>query len=186
MGLSATVTEEAIRSLPQAVTLAFAPYGREIDRLTARARPDGHELMLQVPLEPYDYPDNDPGPHTLLTGLSAEQNRDRLHWVMSRFTGYVGVTNYMGGRFRSAEGALRPFLGELRERGLIYADDASSPRSLAGQVARSMGLPFVAGDVVIDATPTRAAIAEALDELEAVALERGRAFGVATGLPAGI
>ena len=34
------------------------------DRGGARAS-DGHEVMLQVPMEPFDYPDNDPGPHTL-------------------------------------------------------------------------------------------------------------------------
>lgn len=186
MGLSTTVTEDAIRRLPSAVTLAFAPYGREAERLVRRARRDGHEIMLQVPLEPYDYPDNDPGPHTLLTGLSEEQNRDRLHWVMSRFTGYVGVTNYMGGRFTASREMTLPFLGELRQRGLVYADDSTSPRSLAGEVAEEVGLPFVAADLIIDAEPTRAAIDAALAELEDIAHEHGRAIGVASGLPAGI
>lgn len=186
MGLSGTVTEDAIRRLPAAVTLAFAPYGREVERLTRRARQAGHEIMVQVPLEPYDFPDNDPGPHTLLTGLSDEQNRDRLHWVLSRFTGYVGATNYMGGRFSSSERVLRPFLGELRERGLFYAEDGSSPQSIAGQTARNMALPYIGADVVIDANPTRAAIAEALAELEELAVRHGRALGVASGLPAGI
>jgi uncharacterized protein len=186
MGLSTTITEDAIRKLPRAVTLAFAPYGRETERLSNRARRDGHELMLQIPLEPYDYPDNDPGPHTLLTGLSEEQNRDRLHWVMSRFTGYVGATNYMGGRFTSSRDTVRPLLGELRDRGLVYADDSSSPRSLAGEVAEEIGLPFVAADIIIDADPNRAAIAEALANLENLALDNGSAVGVATGLPAGV
>ena len=58
--------------------------------LVARARGEGHEVLLQVPMEPFDYPDNDPGPQTLLTSLDAGQNIDRLHWLMSRFQGYVG------------------------------------------------------------------------------------------------
>src|SRR5690606_455059 len=74
MGLSTIGTEGAIRSLPEEITLAFAPYGRELDRLTGLARQSGHEVLLQVPLEPFDYPNNDPGPHTLLTGLSERQN----------------------------------------------------------------------------------------------------------------
>jgi len=36
-------------------------------------------------MEPFEYPDNDPGPQTLLTSLTAEQNTDRLYWSMSRF-----------------------------------------------------------------------------------------------------
>ena len=51
-------------------------------------------------MEPFDYPDNDPGPQTLLTSLEASQNIDRLHWLMSRFQGYVGIANHMGAASR--------------------------------------------------------------------------------------
>ena len=42
------------------------------------------------------YPANNPGPKTLLAGVSAEENLEALHWHMSRFAGYTGITNYMG------------------------------------------------------------------------------------------
>ncbi len=50
------------------------PYGADVERLVARARGEGHEILLQVPMEPFGYPDNDPGPQTLLTSLTPEQN----------------------------------------------------------------------------------------------------------------
>ena len=59
------------------------------------AIPRPSSCLAQVPMEPYDYPDNDPGPQTLLTSLGAEQNVDRLHWHLSRFQGYVGIANFM-------------------------------------------------------------------------------------------
>jgi len=183
MGLSATATEDAIAKLPPEVMLAFAPYGDEIDRLASRARQSGHELALHMPLEPYDYPDNDPGPHTLLTGLSTDQNRDRLHWVMSRFTGYVGVLNYMGARFTASDASLRPVLGELRDRGLMYFDDGSSPRSIATNVAAEIGLPFAQADVMIDEVPSKERIEEALDQLVELAKANGLAIGIGSGLP---
>lgn len=183
LGLSALTTETAIDRLPPEVTLAFAPYGDELDRLSARARQVGHELLLHMPLEPYDYPDNDPGPHTLLTGLDREQNRDRLYWLLSRFSGYAGVVNYMGARFTASEDALRPFLGELRDRGLVYLDDGSSPRSAAPAVARDIGLSVAVADLVVDAVPTREAIDEALRRLEDNARESGSALGVGSALP---
>ena len=105
-------------------------------------------------MEPSDYPDNDPGPQTLLTSLSNEQNLDRLHWVMSRFQGYVGITNSMGARFTATDKALAPVLHEAGKRGLIYLDDGSSPRSLAGRMAGGSGVPFAKAEVTIDATPT--------------------------------
>ncbi len=183
MGLSTTATETAIDALPGEVTLAFAPYGAEVDRLANRARQSGHELALQIPLEPYDYPDNDPGPHTLLTGLSTDQNRDRLHWIMSRFTGYVGVLNYMGARFTASDESLRPILGELRDRGLIYLDDGTSPRSIAGNISAEVGLPFAQANLVIDAVPSQKEIESQLSKLVEIAKMRGIAIGVGSGLP---
>src|SRR5262249_23135912 len=93
LGIGAAGTFQALAKLPGAVSFAFAPYGSDLTRWVARARSEGHEVLLQVPMEPFDYPDNDPGPQTLLTTLSPAQNVDRLHWFMSRFQGYVGISN---------------------------------------------------------------------------------------------
>jgi polysaccharide deacetylase 2 family uncharacterized protein YibQ len=184
LGVSPTVTADALAKLPGTVTLAFSPYAQDAGRLVARARGNGHEVLLQIPMEPFDYPDNDPGPQTLLTSLLAEQNLDRLHWAMSRFQGYVGVVNHMGQRFTATERALAPILNEVGKRGLIYVDDGGSPRSLAGQIAGANNLPFAKAEVVLDATPTPASIERALTRLEALARERGVAVGFAMAAPA--
>ena len=107
LGIGAAKTTDAIMKLPPAVTLAFTPYGADPTKLVERARGLGHEILLQIPLEPFDYPDNDPGPQTLLTTLSVEQNQDRLLWLLSRFQGYVGLSNFMGARFLPNEGAMQ-------------------------------------------------------------------------------
>ncbi|HEY2229531.1 MAG TPA: divergent polysaccharide deacetylase family protein [Xanthobacteraceae bacterium] len=60
LGISALGTSDALTKLPGPVTLGFAPYGGDLDRLAVRAPQGGHELLLQVPMEPFDYPDNDP------------------------------------------------------------------------------------------------------------------------------
>ena len=105
---------------------------------------------------------------------------------MSRFQGYVGITNYMGARFTASEQALAPVLRETAKRGLIYFDDGSSPRSLASQIAGANNLAFAKADVVIDAVPTAAEIDRALARLEAMARERGIAVGIAGALPVAI
>jgi hypothetical protein len=182
LGISSTTTGEALK-LPRAVSLAFAPYGSDLERIASRARGEGHEILLQLPMEPFDYPDNDPGPQTLLTSLAPEQNLDRMHWLMSRFQGYVGVANYMGSRFTASDTALAPMLREVAKRGLMYLDDGSSPRSLAGQIAVANGLPFAKAGVVLDAVPTPNEIDRALLRLESMARDGGIAVGVASALP---
>jgi uncharacterized protein len=183
LGVGATSTMEAINKLPAPVTLAFTPYGNDIDRYVAQARSSNHEVLLQVPMEPFDYPDNDPGPQTLLSTLAGEQNVDRLHWLFSRFQGYVGVTNFMGARFTASEQAMAPVLREVARRGLIYVDDGSSPRSVANQIAGANNLPFAKTDVVIDAVSSPAEIDKSLARLETLARDRGIAVGYASALP---
>jgi polysaccharide deacetylase 2 family uncharacterized protein YibQ len=186
LGVSAASTADALSKLPPNVTFAFTPYGSDLDNLVGRARDKGHEILLQVPMEPHDYPDNDPGPQTLLSSLSADQNVDRLHWLFSRMQGYVGVSNFMGARFTASDAALAPVLREVSRRGLIYVDDGSSPRSQAAQIAGANRLPFAKADVVIDAVPSAAEIDNALKRLESAARDRGMAVGFSSSLPASI
>jgi uncharacterized protein len=186
LGVSANLTRQAIEQLPGPVTFAFQPYGADVERSVSAARAKGHEVLLQAPMEPFDYPDNDPGPQTLLTSIALDQNMDRLHWLMSRFQGYVGIVNYMGARFTSTEQSLGPILKETARRGLIFVDDGSSPRSLAPQIASANNLPFVKAEVTLDAVPTATHIDGALARLEAVARERGLVIGVASAVPASV
>jgi polysaccharide deacetylase 2 family uncharacterized protein YibQ len=186
IGISASGTADAFSKLPGPVTFALTPYGTDLEKLAGRARGEDHEVLLQVPMEPFDYPDNDPGPQTLLTSLTADQNLDRLHWLMSRFPGYVGLASYMGGRFTATEQALAPVLRETAKRGLIYVDDGASTRSVASQIAGSHNLPFAKTDLVLDAVPTPTEIDRALARLEMLARDNGAAVGLATAQPATI
>jgi polysaccharide deacetylase 2 family uncharacterized protein YibQ len=186
LGIGANGTSEALAKLPAPVTLAFAPYGTDLERLVARARGEGHEVLLQVGMEPFDYPDNDPGPQTLLTSATAEQNIDRLQWFMSRFQGYVGVSALMGARFTATDQAFAPVLREVVKRGLIYFDDGTSPRSVASQMSGANNAAFAKADIALDAVPSPGEIDAALARLEAMARSRGVAVGAASALPVSI
>lgn len=184
VGLEPQLSNKAIDDLPDAVSLAFAPYGADIEALAARAREQGHEILLQAPMEPYDYPRDNPGPHTLLT--VGTDMIDDLHWLMGRFVGYAGVVNFLGGRFTADERALTPALKEIAARGLFVLDDGTSPQSLVTALAPGLALPAARADLVIDAKPSPEAIDAALARLEALARQNGAAIGFANALPASI
>jgi polysaccharide deacetylase 2 family uncharacterized protein YibQ len=186
LGVGAARTTDAIMKLPAAVTLAFTPYGSDPAKLAERARAQRHEILLQIPMEPFDYPDNDPGPQTLLTTLAPEQNLDRLYWHLSRFQGYAGIANFMGGRFVVSDAVMQPIVHEAAKRGLGYLDDGSAPRSVAPTLAAGQAMPFAKVDLSIDAVPTAAEIDRALVKLESMAKERGIAVGIASALPISI
>lgn len=186
LGLNESSTLDAISKLPENVTLAFAPYGRSLQRTTAAARTEGREMLLQIPMEPFDYPESDPGPQTLLTGQPPRANLDKLYWLMARFGGYFGVMNHMGARFTGSSADFGPIMEELGTRGLGYVDDGQSNRSLAPQMSQRNHVPFARGEVEIDAKPSRPAILEKLAALETMAAERGAAVGIASALPVSI
>jgi len=186
LGVGAAKTTDAIMKLPGAVTFAFTPYGADPGKLAERARAQHHEILLQIPMEPYDYPDNDPGPQTLLTTLGPDQNLDRLYWHLSRLQAYVGIANFMGARFIATEPVMAPIVRDAAKRGLGFFDDGSAPRSVASAVAGAQAMPFAKADVTIDAVPTPGEIDRALAKLEDIAKQRGSAIGAASALPVSI
>lgn len=183
LGINEQGSLDAIERLPPDITLAFAPYGKTLGNTVATARSSGHEVLLEIPLEPFDYPQNDPGPQTLLTGESPRSNLDKLFWLMARFGGYAGVINNMGARFTASAGDFSPIMEELGARGLGYVDDGSSNRSTAPQLAASNKVPFARVDAMIDANPSQQSILAALTSLEAKAMENGQAIGIVSALP---
>jgi polysaccharide deacetylase 2 family uncharacterized protein YibQ len=183
MGLNPSLTDRAVRELPDEITLAFAPYGGNLQGAINSARADGHEVMLQLPMEPFGYPASNPGPHTLLVSAEPTATATSLSWFLSRFSGYTGVVNYLGGRFTSEEGALMPVLKTLKERGLVYLDDGSSPRSVAEDISARVDLPARQADLIIDGDGAFNAIVAKLDELERLGRNGQIVIGVGTGFP---
>ena len=181
MGISQTSSQQAIKDLPPSVTLAFAPYGNSLDRWMQASRKKGHELLLQIPMEPLGQ--INPGAHTLKTGASFEENIADLHWSMSRITNYVGVMNYLGGKLSSDINTLKPIFDELARRGLLYVDDGSAGNSRAAAVATAYLLPFAKAQIQIDAIRTRREITKNLEKLAEQAKRTGLAIGVANAFP---
>ena len=182
MGLNKKLTAKAIKELPADITLAFAPYGNDLQEQVDSARNKGHEVFLQVPLEPVGYPASNPGPKTLTGDATEAENLDALRWHMSRFTGYAGVVNYMGGRFLAMPKVLKPVLGELKKRGIVFLEDGSLALSSVEVAAKASRVQVKRAKVVIDQDPSPQAIISALTLLEEEATGTGFAVGTGSGL----
>lgn len=177
LGLQAEMTDAAI-ALPPEVSLQFSPYGTDLPALVERARSAGHEVLLGLPMEPFDYPDSDPGPHTLLADAPEADNLERLDWVLARATGYVALGGE-GERF-AASAAAEPVLAVLARRGLAIVEIGAGDLA---QVAERTGLPHVGTAAPIDEDPSMLAIDYALAALEAEAGAIGSAVGIAQAYP---
>ena len=175
LGLNAALTRKAIETLPPEVTLSFAPYAEGLQGWIDMARANGHEVLLEAPMEPTDYPQNDPGPMTLLAASQPAETTRRLEWLLSRATGYFGLTNYLGSRFMTTPTAMAGFTGALKQRGLAFIDD--------GSAGRGGGPMRASADRVIDEDLSAEAIDRQLTMLEAAARAKGQALGSGFAYP---
>ena len=177
LGLNSRATQAAIETLPAEITLSFSPYAEGLQGWIDMARAHGHEVLIEAPMEPIDFPDNDPGPLTLMSGGQGPETVKKLEWILSRATGYFGVTNYMGSKFLASDGAYLTFAAAVRGRGLAFVDD--------GTAARRAGTGVVRGSAerVIDDQLNPGAIDQQLLALEAAALQRGQSLGSGFAYP---
>lgn len=183
MGLSQTGTLRAIDTLPADVTLAFAPYGSSLSRWVSRARQAGHEILLQLPLEPHGYPVTNPGRNTLLVSSDGSENADRLHWHLSRIDSYTGVMGFMGSRFLTDPKAMTGLLTELRDRGLFFVDEGVFHQSVAPSLAARLDAPSLTASVRLDRIRREDEIVRQLNELAKIARRDGVAIGTASAFP---
>ena len=177
IGMSETDSMTAIKMLPSAISLAVSPYAANADRVLAAARLADHEYLLSIPMEPQGYPLSDPDDqHALMTSLPASDNLPRLYWIMSRLTGYVGVTNALGQmhgeRLSGQPDQIESVLDDVSHRGLLFVDARPVKARLPLAWNRS-------ADILIDDDPADAASLDSrLDALSHVALDKGSALGL--------
>jgi len=176
LGLNAKATRQAIETLPPEVTLSFVPYADGLQAWIDMARAAGHEVLLEAPMEPKDYPDNDPGPYTLLADARGDENAHKLDWLMSRASGYFGLTNYLGSKFVGSPTAMTGFTGVLKNHGLAFIDDGSASRA-------GGGIPRASADRIVDAQLSAEAVEQQFGALEAQATRTGRALGSGFAYP---
>lgn len=183
MGVNPSVTNAAIDTLPPEVALSFSPYVADLQAWIDRARAAGHEVLIEAPMEPFDYPNSDTGPYTLLADGPAEENERRLMWILSRTTGYFGVANYQGTRFSTSRPAVESLMQSLERRGLAYLHDGVGRRSLMDTVGTSTNIEYAIADRILDEELSPTIIDQRLLALEALAIQNGAALGSGFAYP---
>ena len=183
LGINRTRTRAAINELPPEVTLSFAPTADNLSGWVRQARRAGHEVLIELPMEPYDYGRQRPHAQVMQVGVSADTNRDRLGKLLARTPGYFGVMNYQGAKFATDEAAVDPIVAELQSKGLAFFEDGSLIRSEFEGSARESGLAFGKATAWLDSRPVADEISQQLLLLESIALERGAALGTSMPFP---
>jgi polysaccharide deacetylase 2 family uncharacterized protein YibQ len=179
LGLNAAQTRAAIENLPPEVTLSFVPYADGLQGWVDQARARGHEVMLEIPMEPLDYPTNDPGPYTLLAQARPEETTSGSSGccrappaISASPTTWVASSSHPSPR-------CTPVPGALKARGSpSWTTARAAPRAGAAR-----GVSRASADRIVDEQLSPDSIERQLLALEAAALQRGGALGAGFAYP---
>lgn len=142
--------------------LPHSPFGAQIAHL---AQQKGVRVLLHLPMEPQSYPQVNPGPGTLLLGMSPAELRKKLLDDLASVPRAEGVNNHMGSAFTEDEAALEVVFRVLKERGLFFLDSLTSARSRAQEAAARVGLPFLKRSLFLDHVVNQRYIRSQLNKL---------------------
>lgn len=163
--------------LPAPITLAFMPYGYHLSKHTKRARKNGHELLVHMPMEPLNATTN-PGKNALLIGLTDKQLISRIKWNLSQFPDFIGINNHMGSKFTAWDRGMRLVVQILKDRGLMFLDSKTTKDTVGFRLAQALNVPHAVRDVFLDNEISIESISQQLKVLEKVARKKGTAIGV--------
>ena len=186
LGLRPADTDLALAKLPAAITVAFSPYGQNIEPMITIARQANREVLIELPLEPLYYPSNDPGNLGLLVDAAEAQNQARLQSVTKSAGAAVGFLAAMGGKFLTSDPALRPVLQSIQSMGLLFVDNGAAMNSQSLRLGKELRTPVLQVTLPLDTEPSRRAILNQLQKLEQQALASGFAIGLAQNYPISI
>jgi len=180
LGTRADVAERllALRRPVAVAVLPDLPLSRRIARDAARA---GLEVLVQLPLEPYRFPETDPGPGVLLTSMAPEEVTRRTRQHLAAVPGAVGVVTRMGSRFTEDRRQMRAVLEPVFLQGLFFVDSLTSQRSVGYELARALGIPAGRRQVFVDPDESEATARERLDAVERWAASRGAVLAIGHG-----
>jgi polysaccharide deacetylase 2 family uncharacterized protein YibQ len=164
-------------SLDAALTLSFLPNAPHSRELALLAKEKGHEVLLHLPMEPYNYPQTDPGAGALLVSMDPETIRRTVEKDISDFPFVSGANNHMGSRFTEHRDQMAPVFAALKKRNLFFLDSLTTPHSAGPDLAREWGVPYIQRNIFLDNEVNEEYIQHQLEKLIESARAKGRSVG---------
>ena len=174
---------DGLREIRRPLTVAVLP-GLPLSEWTAReALQSGMEVLLDLPMEPYRFPEVDPGPGALLMAMSAQEMQAQIGAHLASVPGAVGVTNHMGSRMTEDRAHMRTVLEVIAGRRLFLVDGLTSNLSVAYDEAKAQGLRAGRRQVIVDHGAGESGDRVRWDEVAWWAETRGEVIVIAHGHP---
>ena len=177
LGYDKYLSEEFLK-IDAPLTFSIFPLCTYSKSIAEKAHAMGRDIMLHLPMEPYKYPEKDPGNGTLLLHMGNEEIIRILDADIRSVPFIKGVNNHMGSRFTESEEKMRVVLKELKERDLFFLDSKTSEKSVGYSIAKNMGLKAAGRNIFLDNSPDVEYIKAQIYKLARLSTKKGSAIAI--------
>jgi polysaccharide deacetylase 2 family uncharacterized protein YibQ len=165
------------------LSFAILPNTPYKNLIAQEAQRQGKEILLHLPMEPYNYPHVDPGQPALLSTMNTKELTAQVEAALAAIPTAVGVSNHMGSRLTENRDAMHVVMQVMKHHNLFFLDSRTSQKSLAYQVAHALGVRTAQRHIFLDNEIDSRKISQQLYRLAALARESGSAIGIGHPYP---
>ena len=176
------LSSDAALNLPVQVTLgmpSYVPY-EEYSKNQGIMK---HNIALNIPVEPINYPEDDPDPQALLINNNEQDNLLRLTYILEQANKHHAVYSSHDDKYTSSQKEAENLIHSLKKKNIIYFSGLTNKNALIYQVAKKMHFFVLENDIILDSVISREEIISKLLELENIAKTSGAAIAVGGSYP---
>ncbi len=165
---------EPFLHLPMKITFAVMPGRQFTEESVRRIKAAGQMFIVHQPMEPEG--DSDPGVGAIYSGMTRDEVYRTLDENLAPLKGVAGMNNHMGSKVTADTEIMSYILSYLKERNMFFLDSLTTGKSVAGEIAGEMGVPFIKrNSMFLDNTRERDYVERALRSGFSIAEKSGRA-----------
>jgi hypothetical protein len=169
---------ERLTRMRHRLTLAVIPHLPHSRQAAEIAHRRGFEVMLHLPMEPLDYPAQDPGPGAIRAGMDAAEIHRTVLANLAAVPHARGVNNHMGSRITAEPRPMQAVLETLATTPCYFVDSRTTVASVAYRLARELRVPAAERTVFLDDRAETQSVRAQLREAVRLARERGQAIAI--------
>ena len=176
LGLDKEVTNSALDKLPNSISLGFLSYSHDFKYLDITNR----DLLMNIPMETYNYFFKDNGPYSLICKLGEADNLQRLNYIISKSDNFNGYYSEAYESFTDDIKDLNFLLKRINETGkYILYNDPKEIKSFK-EVAKKIGMEdkILKVDIIVDKSMSEIKFEKRLDDLKLIAKAKGHAIAI--------
>lgn len=132
------------------IAFSILPYGSHSADMAEIAHRAGREVILHLPMEPHNFPEENPGEGALFLQMDDGELVKQIEMDLEAIPHIRGVNNHMGSRFMENEAKLSVIMQRIKEKKLFFVDSMTTTHSTGQHVAEKLRVPFAVRKIFID------------------------------------